>query len=340
MKESRFSVIIPARNAAQTLPACLEALAQAVCQPSEVIVIDDDSTDATAEIARQHGCIVHSIPRSGCMKARFEGARSASHELLVFLDSDILVKPTVFSRILSLFQDPALSAVTGLLSRESRIPGFFTRFKNEYMNHIFRQRAGRTDFLYGALFAVRKKDMVYFEPLSEPFTFTPVSDSELGLRLADEGKLLLLDAGLEVEHLKHYSFLSLLRNDFIVPFMFMRLLLSRFQESSWASERRFSHASLSQVAAVFSSALLWGAASVFVLTGEKAFVWLAAAAALGFYGYWLPFLIKARSAGAVFVLKSFLFLPADAFVMFAGMVSGFFYSLAKAKRLAPERAAV
>ncbi len=327
MSGPRFSVIIPARNAEKTLAACLEAVVHSMPQPDEVIVVDDDSSDATAAIARQYGCEVVPVKiAGGGMKPRFEGARRARHDLLVFVDSDVVVRASTFQRLLTLFQDPELSAVTGLLSRESRTPGFFTRFKNEYMNYIFRARAGRTDFIFGSIFALRREAMIYFEPVREPFTFTEVADSELGMRIAGEGRKLILDPELEVEHLKAYGFRSLLWNDYVIPFMFMRLLLSRLKESSVAARGRFSHASSSQVLAVFLSAVSAASFLGLLFTRESFFAGLAAASLLGFYLYWLPFLIRVRKAGAGFVFKTFLFLPLDALVMFGGMVSGLVYS--------------
>lgn len=81
-----LSVVIPARNAAAVLPGTLEALSR---QPvREVIVVDDRSTDATAEVARAHG--VHVITGQGGRRAvaRNRGAAAAEGALLAFLDAD------------------------------------------------------------------------------------------------------------------------------------------------------------------------------------------------------------------------------------------------------------
>ena len=324
MKPAVFSVIIPARNTAATLPLCLEAIFSQSPNPSEVIVVNDGSSDATRETALRFPCRVIDVHiAGGAMKPRFEGARHASSELLVFIDADVVVPAGTFERIARRFEDGSLSALTGRLTRSSRVSGFFTRYKNEYMHYIFGRRAGETDFLYGSIFAVRARDLVPFIPLSKPFT--DVADSELGFQLALRGKRIMLDPDLEVEHLKHYSFTSLVRNDFVIPFMFMRLLLTRREAAVRNGGRRFSHAALSQVlaaAAAFSgsfslAAWLLGAGPVPAL--------LALALAVFFYAVWAPFLKRCFSSGPVFAVNAFFFTWLDAVVMFSGMLAGFVY---------------
>jgi glycosyltransferase involved in cell wall biosynthesis len=87
-------VVIPARNAERSLPRVLAALAVQDPAPLEVIVVDDDSTDATAALAREHGArVVHPQGRRFAGGARNEGWRHASGELVVFLDSDVVPTP-------------------------------------------------------------------------------------------------------------------------------------------------------------------------------------------------------------------------------------------------------
>lgn len=89
----KVSVLIPARNEEKTLPHLLTALGQQTFKPHEIIVIDDQSVDATAQIAKQAGVTVVQTPPlppdwTGKNWALKTGYTHSSGDILVFLDAD------------------------------------------------------------------------------------------------------------------------------------------------------------------------------------------------------------------------------------------------------------
>lgn len=336
MNVSDFAVIIPARNAEKTLHECLAAVRSQLPRPKQIIVVNDDSRDGTAAIADFHGCeLVHVSIRDGAMKPRLEGARHASAQVLVFIDADVVVPPGTFARILGQFSDDALAALTGRLSRVSRVGGFFSRFKNEYMHEIFGRRAGHADFLYGSIFAVRAEELIYFDPLTKPFT--DVADSELGFLLTMRGRKIILDPDLQVEHLKRHGLTSILKNDFVIPFMFMRLLMTYRTAPARHRYRRFSHAQLSQVFGCASALLGFTLAVLACLTGQLVLLWVSSVCFALLYAIWGRFFLRLLSSDPVFALQAALFKPVDAAVMCAGMAAGFLYGIpAEIRRQAGE----
>jgi glycosyltransferase involved in cell wall biosynthesis len=84
-----LSFIVPAYNEELELPATIAAIAEAAQdQQYEIIVVDDASSDATAEIARDAGADVVSINRRQIAAARNAGARHAGGDILFFVDAD------------------------------------------------------------------------------------------------------------------------------------------------------------------------------------------------------------------------------------------------------------
>jgi GT2 family glycosyltransferase len=94
------SVVIPARNAADTIGEQLDALAmQDFHEPWEVVVADNGSTDATAPVARGHAGrlpglkVVDASHRVGINAGRNGGIRAAAGELVLICDADDVVAP-------------------------------------------------------------------------------------------------------------------------------------------------------------------------------------------------------------------------------------------------------
>ncbi|HTA29893.1 MAG TPA: glycosyltransferase, partial [Candidatus Cybelea sp.] len=98
-----ISFIIPAHNEQAALGRTLEAIhdsARGVEQPYEIIVVDDASTDATAEVARQHQATVVPVNNRQIAATRNAGGRAAHGERLFFVDADTTINPRAVAEAL------------------------------------------------------------------------------------------------------------------------------------------------------------------------------------------------------------------------------------------------
>jgi len=123
MTEQRvsLSVVIPARDEERILEACLRALSLQSDPVDEIIVVDNGSSDRTADIARSHaGVVVLTEPRPGITYARNTGFDAATGDAIARIDADTIVTPGWAGAIRRAFEaDAGLAALTG--------PAGFTR---------------------------------------------------------------------------------------------------------------------------------------------------------------------------------------------------------------------
>lgn len=90
----QVSVVIPAYNSAAFIGEALASVRAQTVQPAEILVVDDGSSDATREIAREAGAIVVQVEQNGGpATARNLGIRKARGELIAFLDADDIWAP-------------------------------------------------------------------------------------------------------------------------------------------------------------------------------------------------------------------------------------------------------
>lgn len=109
-----LSVVIPAFNEERYIAETLRHLRAAerllgthTDSALQILVVDNDSSDRTAAMARDLGATVLSEQDRNIARVRNAGARAADHDVLVFLDADTLVPPGLLVRITQVMGGPA-----------------------------------------------------------------------------------------------------------------------------------------------------------------------------------------------------------------------------------------
>jgi glycosyltransferase involved in cell wall biosynthesis len=134
-----ISVIVPSLNDAGYVAACLDALAEQSRGADEIIVVDNGSTDATADVARAAGARVVVEPKRGIWPATAAGFDAATCDVLARLDADSLPAPGWLAEIEHRMSQPDRptvvtgpgvfyggNAVIRWIARNIYIGGYFT----------------------------------------------------------------------------------------------------------------------------------------------------------------------------------------------------------------------
>lgn len=172
----RISIILPAKNEAENLKSVLPNLC-VLYQESEIIVIDDGSTDDTVKVCAEFDVKVHSHPYSmGNGAAIKSGARLAGGDVLVFMDADGQHDPADIGKLVDTLES-GYDMVVGARSREGQ-QGFGRYLANAIYNRLASWMVGQQvlDLTSGfrVVRAERFREFLYMLPngFSYPTTST------------------------------------------------------------------------------------------------------------------------------------------------------------------------
>lgn len=170
------SIVLPARNEAQGLSGVLPRLREA-CPEAEIIVVNDGSTDDTAEFAERAGAKVVTHPYSkGNGAAIKSGARAASGDVIVFMDADGQHDPADIPRLLARL-DEGYDMVVGARQAGSQANwwrGAANAFYNRLAGYMTGHRVEDLTSGFRAVRAAKFREFLYLLPngFSYPTTST------------------------------------------------------------------------------------------------------------------------------------------------------------------------
>lgn len=175
-KKITYSVVLPAKNEEAAISATVGKILL-TCPEVEVIVVDDGSTDATAEKARAAGARVVSHPYSkGNGAAIKTGARAAMGEIIVFMDADGQHDPADIPRLLAKMNE-GYDMVVGARGRGSQASagrGLANGFYNRLASYMTGHRVEDLTSGFRAVRAAKFREFLYLLPngFSYPTTST------------------------------------------------------------------------------------------------------------------------------------------------------------------------
>lgn len=175
-KQYNTSVIIPSKNEGLTLEKIINEILQ-MNFIYEIIVVDDGSTDNTAELAEQHGAkVIRHTYSKGNGAAIKSGARAASGDILVFMDADGQHNPADIPRLLNKLEE-GYDMVVGARDRSSQASvgrGLANGFYNRLATYVAGHKIEDLTSGFRAVRADKFKEFLYLLPngFSYPTTST------------------------------------------------------------------------------------------------------------------------------------------------------------------------
>ena len=186
-----ISVVVAAYNEEEYLPRCLTAVTSQNFpkEEYEIVVVDNNSTDKTAEIAKSFGARVIREEKQGNTYAISRGMNEAKGEIIANTDADTVVAPDWLSRIKEIFEDPKVVAATGTANMDTG-NRFFNWLSGDFYEGFlkFNFLLGKTH-ITGFNMVVRRSAFEKIGGINEKFTMS--SDVDLGLRMGKVGKVVL-----------------------------------------------------------------------------------------------------------------------------------------------------
>lgn len=209
----KVSIIVPAHDAAQTLPLCLDAISRSTIEPYETLVICDGCTDETADIARQYGArTIEYAERRGASYARNVGGAAAHGDIFFFIDSDCVALPDTVAIGAQTILDGE-HIIFGSYSRDTRVSGFLTKFKNLQHHYTHQHGADHQTTFWSGCGAVTRK--VFEDTGGFDVDIPSCEDIEFGSAAIKQGYEVRLIRTMQGEHLKQYDLLGLVRSDLL-----------------------------------------------------------------------------------------------------------------------------
>lgn len=210
----KISIVVPMYNASYEIEECLVSIFNATFKDFEVILVDDCSTDKTIEIASKFSCIVlKNEINKGPAFSRNKGVNQAQANIVMFVDSDILLPADVIGKVWDYFESsPQISVLQGCYGSVAYYKNIFSQYKH----YIFSFRGlmdsdAYINYVHTACVAIRRD---VFKKVKFNENLRRREDIEFGLRCINNRYSIYSYGEFVVDHKKKYDLISFSKYQF------------------------------------------------------------------------------------------------------------------------------
>jgi len=239
----QLSVIIAVHNGEQIIQRTLSALAASSFTDFETMVVDDASSDRSAELIAGHPVrLVRLVQNRGAGFARNEGARQARGKILFITDQDCLVEPDTLGRAVAAAAAHEQRVIGGTYTT---IPADRERFASSFQSlhvHYFETKHQRPDYVAAHAMVVPRELFLHYGGFPEEPIMGKLdglaADVHLCRRMRADGVEVLADVSIQVRHYFDFTIVRSLRNAASKSYTWTRYALAHqalFTDSGSAS---------------------------------------------------------------------------------------------------------
>lgn len=195
----KVTVAIPCYNGALCVGRALESVLRQSHPADEILVIDDGSTDSSAEIIRRYPVrLIQHDGNQGLAVARNSAVEAASGDVIVFVDVDAFADSCLLTTLLKHYNDPRVGGVGGQ-GIESNIHSLTDRWRRAHASQNHGQRSKDVEFLHGLCMSFRLTALREVGGFNPAFR-TNAEDVDIGIRLNAAGYRLCYEPEAKVYH--------------------------------------------------------------------------------------------------------------------------------------------
>ncbi len=213
----KISIIIPVFNSSSTIKECLDAIYSSKFKNFEVIIVSDNSKDDSIKIAKNFDCkIIELKENHGPAYVRNKGAHEAQGDILLFIDSDVIINKDALTYLESKFLNKDINVIQGIYSHEPIYKSIAGQYQMSYnCYYIWPKKKLYTSSLSTCCCAIRKKIFIDLKGFNTNIKRASAEDEEFGYKLIEKGYKIMILRELNGEHRQEYSIPKYIQRNFL-----------------------------------------------------------------------------------------------------------------------------